>query len=462
MTQHELDVILQGGEGYKVEFKRNINSDLAKELVAFANSSGGRVFIGIEDNGSISGVHVNNDLKSRVEASARDCDPSVRIELEAFNNVLIVSVPEGNDKPYRCTNGFYIRSGASSVKLSTQEIIEFIKTEGRIRFEDLHAPEVNFEASLDEIALKRFTSLSGISEVIGKDEMLINLGVLYSKQSLPVFNNAGILLFAKKPADILPHAIISCVLFKGNKKVHIIDRKILEFDLLTNIDQAVAFLERHLNLSYEIKNIRRSEILEIPKNVIREAIINAVAHRDYFERGANVVVEIYDGRVEISNPGGLPKGLKPENFGKHSLARNPLIAGLLHRCNYIEKAGTGIQRMRDGMKDAGLPEPIFEFSQFFTVIFQRKAALAAQWTKELKVRPDKLRRLMELMQILYSGNRLDIETFAAKNHTSGRSIRKDLEFLQEKGWVLSSGITKSKSYHLTEIGKQKAADIQVQ
>jgi len=116
MTQHELHAIQQSGEGYKVEFKRNVNSDLAKELVAFANSSGGRVFIGIEDDGLISGIHINNDLRSRVEATARDCDPSVRIDLETFNNVLIVHVPEGKDKPYRCTNGFYVRNGASSVK----------------------------------------------------------------------------------------------------------------------------------------------------------------------------------------------------------------------------------------------------------------------------------------------------------------------------------------------------------
>jgi ATP-dependent DNA helicase RecG len=294
MTQHELDAIRQSGEGYKVEFKRNLNSDLPKEIVAFANSSGGRIFIGIEDDGSINGVQVNNDLKSRVQVMARDCDPAVPIELDIFNNILIVHVQEGKDKPYRCTNGFYIRSGASSVKLSTQEIIDFIKTEGHVRFEDLHIPVIDYRTDLDEAALKRFNRLSGISEVIGIEEILFNLGVLTNDQASLVLNNAGVLLFAKKPVGIIPHAGISCVLFKGNKKVNIIDRKIFEFDLLTNIDQAVAFLERHLNLSYEIKDIRRKEILEIPKDVLREGIINAVAHRDYFERGANVVVEIFD------------------------------------------------------------------------------------------------------------------------------------------------------------------------
>src|SRR6186713_1774220 len=157
MTQNELDSIRQSGEGYKTEFKRNLNTDLAKELVAFANSSVGRIFIGIEDDGNVSGVSINNDLKSRVEAMARDCDPAIRIESEPFDNILIVHVPEGKDKPYRCTNGFYIRTGASSVKLSTQEIIDFIKAEGRIRFEDLHVLSIDHGKDLDEVAIKRFT-----------------------------------------------------------------------------------------------------------------------------------------------------------------------------------------------------------------------------------------------------------------------------------------------------------------
>jgi len=455
MTQHELDSIRQSGEGYKTEFKRNLNTDLAKELVAFANSSGGRIFIGIEDDGSVSGVSINNDLKSRVEAMARDCDPAIRIDLEPFDNILIVHVPEGKEKPYRCTNGFYIRSGASSVKLSTQEIIDFIKTEGRVRFEDLHVLSIDHTKDLDEAAIKRFTRLSGISEVIGTEELLINLGVLYNDEPKPILNNAGVLFFAKQPARILPHAVISCVLFKGNEKVHIIDRKIFEFDILTNIDQAVAFLERHLNLSYEINDIRRKEILEIPRDVLREGIINAVAHRDYFERGANVVVEIFDSRVEISNPGGLPKGLKPENFGKYSLARNPLIAGLLHRCNYIEKAGTGILRMRDGMRNADLPEPTFEFSEFFTVTFQRVKRPEVITDQKIPVTGDRMERLYALARQLRDKGTLDIPSIVEEFGTTSRTVRRDLDLLEEYGWITSSGSTQNKRYFLTKQGLDK-------
>ncbi|HLG39402.1 MAG TPA: ATP-binding protein, partial [Chitinophagaceae bacterium] len=108
MTQHELNTIIQSGEGYKTEFKRNVNTDLSKELVAFANSSGGKIFLGIEDNGTVSGVTIDNTLKSKITMMAHECDPSLDIELASFRNVMIVNVPEGKDKPYRCTNGFYI------------------------------------------------------------------------------------------------------------------------------------------------------------------------------------------------------------------------------------------------------------------------------------------------------------------------------------------------------------------
>jgi ATP-dependent DNA helicase RecG len=112
---------------------------------------------------------------------------------------------------------------------------------------------------------------------------------------------------------------------------------------------------------------------EIPEVALREAVVNAVCHRDYFEKGANVMVEIFDDRVQITNPGGLPKSLTPEKFGTLSVCRNPLLASLLHRANYIEKMGTGIHRIKKALAEAGNPEPVFECDSFFKVIYKRIA-----------------------------------------------------------------------------------------
>jgi len=134
------------------------------------------------------------------------------------------------------------------------------------------------------------------------------------------------------------------------------------------------FLKRYLAVRYEMTGEpRRREIPEIPYEALREAVINAVAHRDYFEKGTNVMVEIFDDRIEITNFGGLVKGLRPEDFGKKSMPRNAKIADLLHRVEYIERMGTGINKIRRLVDGAGLPPVEFEFDTFFTAIFKRPA-----------------------------------------------------------------------------------------
>ena len=134
-------------------------------------------------------------------------------------------------------------------------------------------------------------------------------------------------------------------------------------------------MKRNLKVKYEIKEVQRKNILEIPEDALREAVINAVCHRDCFEKGTRVMIEIYDDRVEITNPGGAPKGITKENFGTMSVARNPIIASLLNRINYIERMGTGIVRIKHAMEIAELDAPIFEMNEFFRVIFKRVQAI---------------------------------------------------------------------------------------
>lgn len=162
---------------------------------------------------------------------------------------------------------------------------------------------------------------------------------------------------------------------KFDELLNIIDRKDFEEYISTNIDNTINFLKQHIQLRYEYGDTpQRKEIPEIPYAALREAIINAAVHRDYFEKGAKIMVEIFDDRVAITNPGGLVKGLTEKNFGKISILRNPNIASLLHRANYIEKMGTGINKIKNLMLNAGLEEPKYKFDAFFTVTFKRPFA----------------------------------------------------------------------------------------
>jgi ATP-dependent DNA helicase RecG len=112
--------------------------------------------------------------------------------------------------------------------------------------------------------------------------------------------------------------------------------------------------------------------LELPESALREAIVNAVCHRDYFEKGARIMVEVFDDRVDITNPGGFCKGLSEENFGTVSVTRNSLLASLLHRIHFIEEMGTGIERMRIATQAAGVPDPEFRVeSKFWTISFRK-------------------------------------------------------------------------------------------
>lgn len=146
--------------------------------------------------------------------------------------------------------------------------------------------------------------------------------------------------------------------------------------MVSDIEESLRFIERNTRTGYRIEKLRREDVPGYPMRALREAITNAVMHRDYFEVGANVFVEIYDDRVEINNPGGLPKGLSREELGTRSVRRNPLIADLLHRNALIEKAGTAIRRMIEDARKHKCPEPKFTMNGFFTAIFLPNVEIA--------------------------------------------------------------------------------------
>jgi hypothetical protein len=165
---------------------------------------------------------------------------------------------------------------------------------------------------------------------------------------------------------------------KGADKVHVLDRKDFDGGVVADIEDAMRFIERNTRTAWRIETLRRENIPEYPTKALREAVTNAVMHRDWFMEGANVFVELYTDRIEVVSPGGLPKGMLPADLGHKSVRRNALIADLLHRIEFIEKAGTGIKRIRDEARAQGCPEPVWEANGFVTVIFRPNPAVRAQ------------------------------------------------------------------------------------
>ena len=219
------------------------------------------------------------------------------------------------------------------------------------------------------------------------------------------------------------------------------------------------FLNKHLNLRLEItgKSAQRKDILELPEIALREAVINAICHRDYLEKGAQVMVEIFDDRVEISNPGGLPKGLKPKDFGKRSICRNPIIANLLLRCNYIEKMGTGMERIAEALAQRKLPDAKVDFDSFFAIqlIRARNRLIRPESRPESNLTPLAEQILQNLAKMQLSKNEL-AEKVGHKS-ISGE-LKKQLKQLLQQQLIEFTMPEKPRSrlqrYRLTEAGRK--------
>ena len=368
----DLEVVLSEGESYTVEFKESPDKEIPSEVCAFANASGGKIYIGIHDKGYVVGTDTSNKARSRIQDTINKIEPQLNVRMDVLENIIVLTVPEGSHKPYSCPAGFYLRSGPNSQKLGRDSIIEFLQSEGLIRYDEIIRHDLPVTEKFSEEAYRKFVRFTGISEVIDRSSILKNLKCAGEVNGELCFTNVGALFFRKNDEDVeYRHAGVVCALYKGTDKVYILDAKELNGDIMNKVDDAMIFLKKHLRMSYKIVSARRENILELPEDALREAVVNAVCHRDYFEKGARVMVEIFDDRVDIVSPGGVCKGITPENFRTISITRNPNVASLLHRSGYIEQMGTGINRMKNAARKAQVAEPEFELSGFFKVTFKR-------------------------------------------------------------------------------------------
>jgi ATP-dependent DNA helicase RecG len=382
MKQTDLDILLQEGEGSMLEYRESLSSSLARDLTAFANSSGGKFLLGVRDDGTVIGVRDSNKLRAQIQDIARNCDPPVKILIETVGKVTAITVRESESKPVQCREGFFWRQGAVTQKLSRDEIRDFFRSEGAIRFDLTVCPKFRYPEDFDRRKFDAWIKQSRITPRRRIDDVLVNIEVAERAGRRLTFRNAGVLFFAKNINHFFPQAYITCLLAKGTDKVNILDRKDFAGGLVSDIEESLRFIERNTRTGYRIEKLRREDVPEYPMRALREAITNAIMHRDYFESGANVFVEIYDDRIEISNPGGLPKGLSKEELGTRSVRRNPLIADLLHRIALIEKAGTGIWRMREEARRHKCPEPKFTVNGFFTATFWPTLEIARKITPQ--------------------------------------------------------------------------------
>jgi len=443
MDEKTFNFILLKGEDYQTEFKENIGG-IEKDMVAFANAEGGNIFIGVSDDNRIKGIEITNKIKADIYSFARNCDPAIQINISEQKSTLIVHVPESTIKPHRCTQGFYLRVGSISQKLSVDEIRELFNKQGKLFYEEI----VNKDFTLKDFDSKKFQDFlknANISKTLPTFELLSNLNLVNQKHE---FKNAAILLFGKTPSRFIPQNIITCVLYKGTDKVLILDRKDFKEDIISNYTDAINFLYKHLRLRYEMKGFGpRKEILEIPQEALKEAIINSISHRDYSEKGAVIQIDIFDDRIEIFNPGELL--VKEADFGKKSISRNPLLFGLLQRIELVEHVGSGIKRIRESVAQAKLQAPKFEFTTFFTIIFFRaKPGFEVQEEAREKTR-EKTRE--KIVQSILENPKITTEEIALKTMISIKGIEWQIKNLKKENMIERIGPDKGGYWKVTKM-----------
>ena len=457
MTKEELKIVLEEGEGYRIELKERV-SDLDREMAAFANASGGRIFLGITDKGRVKGIAVNNALKSRIQDIANNCDPAVKIILEEFENILVIHVREGTDKPYKCSSGFYTRTGPNAQKLSRDQIVSFVQAEGKVRYDELIKRDFR-DNDINQEKMDSFLKMAGISPVLDQPLLYKNLGIGEIQEGRVYYNNLAPLFFAKNLNDFYYHTVVTCALYRGMDKAVVLDRKDYNSDLVSSVDLSMNFIKQYLPVRYEFTGEpARKEIPQIPYEALREALINAVVHRDYFEKGGNVMVEIFEDRIEITNPGGLVKGLTPESFGKISMLRNPGIANLFQRIDYIEKMGTGIERIRLSLKEAKVPQAQYELMPSFVKAVFPKAAGGLEITiqetiqKTTQKTTQKQREILVYLKDHPGAGRKEISLNITGITESG--IRANLQSLRRKGLLKRIGPDKGGYWEVIGMGEE--------
>ena len=360
---------IKKGESKTLEFKQELidSKKLAKTIVAFSNTSGGKFVIGVADNKEIIGVD-KDTIPETIDKIANiiddTCAPQIRphIYTENINGkiIIIIETFAGYQKPYYIKNegineGVYIRIASTTRKADKTTIRNLERTRENIGYDE----EINHNITRDyDAETKFYADFETYAKKSISEKDLFNLKLLkeVNGESIPT-NAYGLFI---KPSD-LEHGIIKCARFKGTTTTHFIDRKEIELPVYKQIEQAMSFAQMYIALGSTIVGVRRIDKYAMPMDAIREAIANAVTHRDYSRNNAFIMLNIFDDRLEITSPGELPGLLSIDQIKTgRSEIRNRVVAKILKQMGFIEEWGTGINRIITISQEWGVKEPVFE------------------------------------------------------------------------------------------------------
>lgn len=342
---------IKNGESKILDFKRELpsNKKIAQTAVAFANTAGGRLIIGVDDNRDIAGIKEDDifEIMDKVASVIADsCHPDILPEIYTVNIedklLLVIEISRGNLIPYYMKSegkkkGTYIRVGATNRVAGAEYIQELERQKQNISFDEeiVHDVESDIDATpiadrfrkIDKpLDMQKMKALKLIKEINGKD---------YPSKALYIL------------LGIFEHCSIKCARFRGDDMSKFIDQKEYTGDIITQLENALKFLQNHLHVRGDVKGLQRTDTLEIPLEALREALVNAVVHRDYSNFGRDIKLAVFDSSLKITSPGGLPNTITMQDIEEgRSEVRNRAVARVLKELNIIEQWGSGIKRIK--------------------------------------------------------------------------------------------------------------------
>lgn len=326
-------------ENEHVEYKREFIDDIAKEVIAFANTNGGEIYVGVNDDGTPAPLENTDDTYTRITNSVRDSvapDVTMFTKYSLNNGIIKVNVSEGSSKPYYLKskglkpNGVYIRQGASSVQASPEQIRRMIKLSDRDSYEEMRSLE-------QELTFNTAAETFEKHNIPFSEDKYKALGIVSISDSL--FTNLGLII-----SDQCRHTIKAAV-FADEENISFIDHREFGGSVFSQIENAFEYIMLNNKNRSVFSGIDRIDIPDYPEAAIREALLNAVVHRDYGFSGS-IIVNINNKCIDIISIGGLVPGLSEEDIMNGiSQPRNRNLAEMFHRLNYIESYGTGIRKI---------------------------------------------------------------------------------------------------------------------
>ena len=434
----DLTEILSRPEGKTLEFKRDLSSPdpFLRSVVAFANTAGGTILIGVEDQTRhVRGV---TDPWSLEEQAANLISDAVSprllpdVELLSYRDtyVLAVQVFPSPNRPHHlgpdAATGTYVRVGSTNRRADADLIAEMRRFARHESFDERPMPDLDSEALDFRAASESFAEFRQLAQ-----PDLDILGLLTTHQGRKVPTAGGILLYGRDRLGHFPDAWMQAGRFAGTEKARIVDQVDLKMPLPETISASVAFLERHLASGVEIGPVRSAPQWELPPVAVREALVNAVAHADYSQRGAPIRLAVFDDRLEVENPGLLPFGLTIEDLPRGvSKLRNRVIGRVFHELRLVEQWGSGAQRMIAACRDAGLAPPVWEeigHRLRVTIRTERLGEIAADATDQA------------ILDQMDGGRGRSTSELARAIGLSPRATRSRLAKLVERGLVVEIG-----------------------